>query len=291
MDSTFARLCPFTVRKSLYYASLTALVASLFVSTFFSFKIKEQNHYIDDLINVAVHQKGLQNTEEMVISLSKEIYRRTKRGLSKHDLDWYSQIESASFFNMTSAVSLKYGGYGIIDHPAFGPCGTMSRTLLNALWRLDIPARKLQLLNNAQSKGGGHTMIEFYHNGRWKVLSPSDNAFAWRNKDGEMATAREIKDDYQVFSQIYKVKPHYRYLFDNPQNVRWDKLPSSIVRIIRFLIGEERFNTTQTPTLYDQPRELLFFTFSLSSIFFGVMGYILKPRNTARAGNRSSKRT
>jgi hypothetical protein len=268
------------VRKSLYSAALTALIASLCLSLFFFLKVKECNRYLDDLINVAVHQKGLQDTEEMVISLSKEIYRRTKKGLNKDDLDWYSRIESASLFNMTSAVSLKYGGYGIIGQADFGPCGTMSRVLLNALWRLGIPARKLQLLDNAQGKGGGHTMIEFYHHGRWQALSPADNAFVWRNRDGEIATATEIRDDDHIFSQIYAVKPHYRYRFDNPKNIRWDKLPNRVVKIIKFFIGEERFNHAHTPELYDQPRTLLFYISILSAVFFGVVAYSLKPRDT-----------
>jgi hypothetical protein len=30
----------------------------------------------------------------------------------------------------------------------------MTRTVLNLLWALDIPARKLQILDNAEGKGG-----------------------------------------------------------------------------------------------------------------------------------------
>ena len=201
------------------------------------------------------------------------------KGINKQDLDWYSRIESTSFFNLTSAVSLKYEGYGIIGHSVFGPCGTMSRTLLNALWKLNIPARKLILVDNELGKGGGHTMIEFQYNGSWRVLSPSDNSFVWRTENGEIATASQIKNNPIIFSQIYKEKPNYPYLFDNYKNIRWKKFPNLITSIIKIVVGEKKFNSMETPRLYDLPRTLFLYYFILQAIFFSIVSYFSRSKN------------
>lgn len=267
------------MRKTIFYISLGFFIISLFLVVFFFIKIKEENHYLDDLINNSVIKRKITNPEETILALSKEIYRKTNKGLIKDNLDWFSQIESISFFNMTAAVSLKYGGFGIEGHAVFGPCGTMSRTLLNALWRLNIPARKLQLLNNALGKGGVHTMIEFYYNGHWRVLSPSDNTFVWRNRNGEIATADEIQNDKKIFSQIYTEKPAYPYLFDNYANIRWEKLHKSLVSLIRIILGEKTFKSAQTPKLYDQPRNVFFFASISLSFFFALLGFIFRPKD------------
>ena len=121
------------IKQYLYFLSLFLLVFSLVSSLFFFFKVRERNQLIDELIDIAVKSKNLNDREEIVISLSKEIFKRTFKGINKDDLDLYSRIESTSFFNISSAVSLKYEGYGIIGHSLFCPCGTMSRTLLKGL--------------------------------------------------------------------------------------------------------------------------------------------------------------
>ena len=272
------QLCENTMKQYIYRLALLLLVFSLISSVFFSFKAVERNQLIDELINVAVKNKNLNDREQIAISLSEEIFERTHNGLDKRDLDWYSGIESTSFFNVTSAESLKHGFYGIKGHSQYGACGTMSRTLLNALWRLNIPARKLQLLNNEFGKGGGHTMIEFYHNGAWRVLSPSDKTFVWRTENGEIATARQIQNNSTIFSQIYKVNPKFRYLFDNYKNIRWEKFPNWATSKIKFFIGESKFESMETPKLYDLPRSLFLYCSIFSFIFFAFIVFILRPR-------------
>ncbi len=264
----------------LYRLSLLLLILSLVSSVFFYFKVRERNQLIDELIDVAVNSENLDDSEQIAISLSEKIFERTHRGLNKEDLDWYSGIESTSFFNVTSAASLKYGFFGIKGHSQYGDCGTMTRTLLNALWRLDIPARKLQLLNNEYGKGGGHTMIEFYHNDAWRVLSPSDETFVWRTEDGTIATAKQIKNNPDVFSQIYEANPKFRYLFDNYKNIRWEKFPNWLNSKIKLVIGVNRYEAMETPKLYDQPRTLLLYCSVLATIFFALLLFFFRPKNS-----------
>lgn len=266
------------MRKNLHRLTIFLLVLSLVFSIFFLFKVRERNKFINELIDISVKSKDLDDVEQIVISVSREIYKKTNKGLIRDELDLYSRVESLSFFNVTSAVSLRYGGFGIIGHTVYGPCGTMSRTLLNALWKLKIPARKLQLLNNEIGKGGGHTIIEFYHDDDWRVISPSDSTFVWRTENGEIASAKQIHDDPTIFSQIYRIKPNYRYLFDNYSNVRWEKLPQWVTCTIRFVIGERRFNSAETPKLYDLPRSLLLYCSISSLILCSIFVWIFKSK-------------
>lgn len=234
-------------------------VLGLLATILFSMKLHERNLYIESFIEYTLAEKNLTSREDTVLTLAKAIYQKTNHGIKSEKLSWYEYVESTFYFNMTSTVALKHGGYGVIGHKVFGPCGTMSRVLANVLWDLDIPARKLQLTKNIEGKGG-HTMIEYFDRGAWRVIATSDSAFVWRNKSGEVATSEEIKADSSIFNQIYTRQANYPYRFDDSQHINWSKLPTVVVNIIRWLLGEEAFKSIGTPAFYDQPRTVFFYT-------------------------------
>lgn len=273
-------------RSILFVVCVVGLTVSLISTLFFSIKIRERDRYLDKLIETTLSGDEAKNNEEIAVKLSKAIHQATRKPLSPKDLDRYSRWESTSPFNVTSAVSLRYGGFGVEGHSTYGACGTMSRTLLNALWKLNIPARKLQLLDNEEGRGGGHTMIEFRSGDRWLVISPSDNSFVWRTNDGRIATAKEIHDDDELFAQIYQQDPGYPYLFDNYRNIRWDKLPRPVAGLFRVIMGETRYNSAVTPGLYDKPRTLfVIVSLILCGLFAcGAALTFSKPRNTSGRG-------
>jgi len=109
-------------------------------------------------------------------------------------------------------------------------------------------------------------MAEFYYNGRWRVISRSDSAFVWRNHSGEIATVEEIRNDTSIFNQVFNYKSDWPYSFKETSNINWEKLPSLVVSVIRFFIGEEAYENAETPRLYEQPRRLLFIIFSSMSV-------------------------
>jgi len=253
------------MKKILLSASFFLSVLSILLSIFFYVKDDEENTLVSSLIESSYANQNLTNRADSVIVLSNAIYNKTKNWIKKSQLDWYSQWEATGFFNMSTAVSLDYGCYGVEGRLGDGPCGTMSKTLLNSLWELDIPARKLQLFG----KGGGHTMVEFYDMNEWKVISPSDSSFVWKRSDGSLATLSDIKSDTAIFNQVYyNWKSNWRYNFTETTNIRWDKFPSFITSVIKFFIGEKSYNTAETPRLYEQPRKLLFIVFSIIAVFF-----------------------
>ena len=229
---------PMAMRKPILIFSLAGFALSMICSVFFFSKVTERNRYVEELIDSALVGRNAETVEDTVILVSQEVYRRTNnQGLSTDQMDWYSRFESTSFLNMTSAVSLKYNAYGIGGHHVFGQCGTMTRVLLNALWMLNIDARKLQLMPDRARGLQGHTVMEFFSNGRWQVISPGDSSFVWRNPDGKIATVHEIQNDSDTFSQIYAFKPDYDASFDGCMNIRWEKLPDRLTRLIKFVRG------------------------------------------------------
>lgn len=271
------------MKRLIFYVMLAGLAMSIVCAVFFSRKAAERNRFIDALVETTLAGDDSLSTDDVVLALSHEIYRQTRYRLKSSELDWYSVQESTSPFNVTSGVSLRYGGFGIEEHWVNGPCGTMTRTLLNALWRLDIPARKIQLLDNESGRGGGHTMVEYLNGERWHVIAPSDSSFVWRKAGGGIATVAEIQADFEIFSSVYTRYPSYPYLFDHPGYIRWEKLPAPVLRVTRFLLGEDRYARAQTPRLYDMPRTL-FLIVSLTAVFLFTLGALVTaPRRSPAA--------
>jgi hypothetical protein len=257
---------------------------------FLAVKVQERGETLSQFIQETIGDDGELPTEEIALRLSGAIFDRTRNPITEDKLDWFSRLMSKSFFNMGPVASLRYGGFGLENHSTVGPCGTMARTLLNALWELDIPARKLQILDNDQGKGGGHTMVEFEANGRWLVISPADSSFVWRKADGSIATAEEIQRDPQLFAQIYERYPEYPYLFDKYSNIRWEKLPPRLRSLARTVLGEERYRTVTTPRLYDRPRTLIFLASLCMTLLFGLLVYATRPRRRPRHAAGSCSR-
>ncbi len=251
------------------------------------YKQHERAEYMKAFLHGAFYNSAARTLDDTVLTLARSIYSITnnKFGVEVKSMDWYDDLESRYFFNMSSTVALKYGTYGVRGHYVFGPCGTMSRLLMNSLWQLDIPARKLQLLNNEQGKGGGHTLVEYKDGEKWKVIAVSDNAFVWRNSVGEIASVDEIQHQAGVFNQIYAQHPTYPYLFDNPKHLNWTKVPKWIQNVLKNTIGTERMSAIETPQIYDRPRLLLLYL-SLG-LFIISMTASLQLRASLRKSEKS----
>jgi hypothetical protein len=270
------------VRKVLFILLSALFVLQTAATILVGYKMYRRDRRLAEFVHATLQDNENLPTEEKVLRLSDAIYRRTRYVFDEDKLDWYSRLECKTALNVTASVSLRYGGFGLAGHSTVGPCGTMTRTLLNVLWSLDISARKLQILDNAEGKGGGHTMIEFQADGKWLVISPADSSFVWRKADGSIAGAEEIRRDPKLFSQIYERYPKYPYLFDRYGNIRWEKLPPRLQSLARRVLGEERYRTATTPRLYDRPRTLIFLASLCMTLLFGLLACAARPRRRSR---------
>ncbi len=251
------------MKKIIFYISIATSIIFAAASTFLFYKIKEQTRLIDELTQSVKKQNIGNKIDDVVIALSKEIYIRTNNEIEADKLSLYESWESYRDTGITTAAALKHNGYGLKGTPEHKPDETMSRILLNTLWQVDISARKLYLLDNDTGKGRGHTLIEFPNGTRWQVIDPCHNAFVWRLENGMIAGVEEIKNNKKIFEQIYKAYPDYPFLFDNPANIRWEKIPSFFSGIYRLFIDDYKSKKIETPQLFDDPRLL----FRIISIF------------------------
>jgi hypothetical protein len=266
------------IRRLIHRTSLVLALCGALFSAFMLAKVEERNRLLGGLIRTATRGVERTDTDAVVLSLSREIHARSNATIRPEDLPLFERWEATSFFNVGTGVALKYGGYGVAGEQDIGPCGTMTRVLLNACWTLGIPARKLQLEPDDQGRWGGHTMVEFRSRDRWQVISPSDSSFVWRTRDGRIATVDEIRADSTVFAQVFARYPNYPYRFVRPFNIRWAKLPGPVRGAFRAVLGEERYRTAETPRLYDQPRVLFLTTGLGTTVLFAASAWLTRPR-------------
>ncbi len=260
------------------YIFLTLSVTSLIISLFFFLMMREEKKYLDKFLEQVLSEYKPKTIEDTVLSVSNGIYNYTNGWVDRDSMDWYSRWEALGFFKMTSGVGLKYRCYGVKGHPGDGPCGTMTKIFLVSMWELGIPARKLQLMEVIPGKGG-HTMAEFFMDGKWRVISPSDSGFVWRNSDGSIATVHDIQSDTAVFNQVYhKWRKNWPYGFKETWNINWEKVPGVLRSTIRFCIGERAYRNAETPKLYEQPRKLLFIVFLCLTFLFLLILLLIKRK-------------
>lgn len=266
-----------TVRKLLLAGACLSFLAALF----FAYGHIEERHVLHLFLSELQVDDRL-STDDLVQQTSKAIYERTNNTMPPSGLTLCERIEAFSPANITTAVSLKYGIYIVDGHPMDGPCGTMSRVLLNSLWSHGVKARKVHLV---MPDGNGHTMVEYLDEGMWKLISPSDKSFVWRNAEGDVASIEEIQADESVFRQIHSVCPEYPYNFDHPIHFNWDRLPAFVEQRASASWGQGWCDEFETPWLIDQPRLLacLFWLFaSLTCILFSVTLWYVRRRGRTR---------
>ena len=239
--------------KAIHRLAFTASILFLLAGIFFAWKQVQEHRILSSFLNELEIEDGL-STDEFVVAMSDEIYDETNDTCPLNELSLYDRFEAESPANITTAVSLQYEIYVTDGHAKNGPCGTMSRTLLNALWRNDIRARKLHL---QMPDGSGHTMVEYADGDKWKVIAPSDLSFVWKNAADEIASVKEIQQSDEVFSQIYAVRPDYAYSFKHANHFNWDRLPGFIHDQALSRWGQQWCDDFETPWLMDQPRLLL----------------------------------
>ena len=254
---------------SLKFFQWLAIALFLGLAIFFLVSHLEERSLVRNLVN-SIELDHPATIDEQVIATSQAVYENTNGRKDPEALSFYERQEAFSPANITTGVSLKHGIYIVEGHDKDGPCGTMSRNLLNALWYQGLDARKFHV---EMPDGNGHTMVEYLDGDKWKVIAPSDNSFVWRTSDGEIASAKEIQNDNQLFQQIYSEVPDYGYKFNNPNRFNWDRLPAFVHQQALAWYGQEWCDEFQTPRIFDQPRLAL-----AIACFVGALALFLGPK-------------
>ncbi|GAB7079315.1 hypothetical protein [Megalodesulfovibrio paquesii] len=273
------------MRTAGFFAAGIGFFVMLFGCIFFTGRIRERAELLDTLIRetlpavdeVSLGPPANTRAEALAIALAQAIFLRTNAPLDANMLDWYELLESMSPFNVSAATALKYGGFGLKQHSRYGPCTTMSRTLILALKRLNVPARPLYLEADERGLGGGHNIVEFYDEGRWKVIAPSDRAFVWRTRDGRVASVADIVASPEVFSQVYESYPHYQYLFHKPRRFSLPDAPEFLRSFIALFLTNDGDGPV-APALFQSPRGFMFRVCLVLASLCAATAIWLRPR-------------
>lgn len=268
-----------------FYAAGIGFFVLLYGSVFFTGRIRERVILLDALIasttpavDAVMHgPPPSTHGEATAIALARAIHDRINAPLNPDGLDWYERLEGLSPLNVSAATALRHGGFGLKGHARFGPCTTMSRTLILALRRLKIQARALYLEADERGLGGGHQMVEFWDEGMWKVIAPSDNAFVWRTHEGRVATAAEIAASAEVFSQVYEAFPHYQYLFHNITRFSLPDAPGWLKSLVGMILPDDGFGP-EAPLFFHSPRGLMLRLCLVLASLCAVAAICLRPR-------------
>lgn len=274
------------MRTLFFFLAGIGFFVFLYSSVFFAGRLRERDLLLDGLIaqslplvdgimhGVPPHTRA----EATALALARTIYASMNAPLDGKPLDPYERLEAMSPLNTGPGTALKHGGFGLRAHSQFGPCTTMSRTLILALTTLEIPARAIYVEPDARGLGGGHQMVEFLDGEEWKVIAPSDKAFVWRTRSGTIASLDAIKKSPVIFSQIYEHFPHYPYLFEGATRFSLPGLPTPLERGVAFFMQTYRGKPV-AHRLFHLPRSLYLRLSLALSLLFGVAALWLRPKN------------
>jgi hypothetical protein len=89
--------------------------------------VVEEDRLLDALVRGSLAGVERSDTTAVVLALAHAIHERTNRGVRAADLPLVERLESTSPFNMTAAVCLKHGVFGVIG-PRCGRATPTTRT-------------------------------------------------------------------------------------------------------------------------------------------------------------------
>jgi hypothetical protein len=142
-------------------------------------------------------------------------------------------------------------GYAFPDAFRFGPCGQLSRTIRAVAWLRQIPSHKVLLGTGA----GEHAMVALYVHGAYRLFDPTFD-FYWTDRSGHVASVEDVRNDPEIFAQVFRKVPHYPYRLDDASYFRWSRLGSAggwIKQALTAVRGPEWVANLDTPKLYDRP--------------------------------------
>ncbi len=268
--------------KTYKYLSVTSLILAaifLMLGLFFFIKNTQTTILISELVNDTLPEQNNLNTEKKVLLLAKKIYTETNRIEDPEELDWYSLFEIKNLWGINVATGLEYKCFAVKSVAEPDKSEIMTRILLLSLWQIDIPARRIVLnLNNSLDT---YSMVEFYYDGEWKLISVADNAFVWRNRFGEIASTNEIRKDSVLLSQIKSFNPNWSFTFDDVTHINWEILPQFIKIVYKAILGEAAFENSESPRVLERPRQLAFFySCFLTAVFLFIYLIITKKQKS-----------
>lgn len=254
-------------------------VIFLLFGLFFLIKNTQTTILISELVNDTLPEDSYLTVENKVLLLSKKIYSETNSIKDPYKLDWYSLFEIKNLWGISAATGLEYKCYAVRSIAEPDKSEIMTRILLLSLWNINIPARRIVL--NSNNSFDTYSMVEFYDDGEWKLISVADSSFVWRNRFVEIASTNEVRKDSLLLNQIKMFNPNWNFDFDDVTYTNWELFPGFIKSIYRSIMGEAAFENSESPRILERPRQIAFIYFCfLTACFISIYFIIIKKQKS-----------
>ena len=164
-----------------------------------------------------------------------------------------------------SPVTVLREGFAFRDAHRFGPCGQLTRTIHAIADLRHITSHKVLI----ETDGKEHVLVTLAAGGRDLLFDPTFD-FYWTNRSGHVASIGEVRNDPEIFAQIYQKIPWYPYRLNDVAYFRWKRLgpPGAWLRRgLSAIFGAKRIDRIDTPMLYERPWLGYFWASGITAFF------------------------
>ncbi|MEP0765991.1 MAG: hypothetical protein HRF45_05545 [Fimbriimonadia bacterium] len=221
------------------------------------------------------------DTEESLKELLHYVAVECKHPVDPAKAHWVAKLEERLPLKL-SPVTVLREGYAFPGTERFGECGSMSE-LIGAIARIRGMPVRMVLLDDAAA-GGEHKMVSVWHDGGYRLLDPAFDHY-WVNEEGRIATIEEVRDNPEIFAQVFQKHEHYPYRLDKPQYFRWSRLGpmEGFARsVVGLFVGAKGVEEMDTPAFIDRP----WLGYGWACLFMAVpplfLGWLTRPRRATK---------
>lgn len=228
--------------------SIALGVALLLLSAYCSSIHRKNDRY---LLNASAFIfDGPGDDESKAIALSHFVAMEGIQAVQADSASTMARIEHSLPLEL-SPVTVLREGFAFRDAMRFGPCGQLTRTVHAIAVLRHVPSHKVLI----ETKGQEHAMVTLYARGADRLFDPTFD-FYWTNRSGHVASIDEVRNDPEIFAQIYRKVPWYPYRLEDVTYFRWSRLGAPgrwLRRGLSAVLGASRVDHIDTPMLYERP--------------------------------------
>ena len=256
---------------------LLALSVALAAVSVYSFSIHRRNDAW--LLNASAFIfRGPGDDESKAIALAHFVAMEGMQAVASDSASMMARIEHHLPLEL-SPVTVLREGFAFNDAHRFGPCGQLSRTIHAIADLRHIPSHKVLI----ETEGKEHVLVTLEVGGRELLFDPTFD-FYWTNRSGHVASIDEVRNDPEIFAQIYRKVSWYPYRLNDVAYFRWNRLgpPGGWLRRgLSAVFGARRVDRIDTPMLYERPWLGYFWVSGIAALFClaaGVAGLLPRKR-------------
>ncbi|GMV38154.1 MAG: hypothetical protein AMXMBFR61_26620 [Fimbriimonadales bacterium] len=191
------------------------------------------------------------DTEDSLKELLHYVAVECKHPVDPEKAHWVAKLEERLPLKLSPLTVLREG-YAFPGTERFGECGSMSE-LIGAVARVRGMKVRMVLLDGPPV--GEHKMVSVWHDGGYRLLDPAFDHY-WVNEERRIATIEEVRDNPEIFAQVFEKHPNYPYRLVGARYFRWSRLGrfEGFARsVVGLFVGTQGPEEIDTPAFIDRP--------------------------------------